>query len=807
MLDDRPPISLLDRVADDPDWPLLTLGRGATRCGNQTEPGRHTRRLRWDVDPVRGPAVALAVVAAVLGAHTAQRRFRLAANLGRDGGPVFHVGVDLTTNPPVGALASAAAAVSAQAGHRQGRGVAEPGPVRHHHGGRGPKWSGPLDILSEVDGAELVLTVVHDRDAVDDSEATVLLAHLATALADVRDGADPPVSELRLAGTAEAAAISEWETGPAPAPAALIHELVAAQAHLRPAAPAVIGPAGRLTYAELDSAAESAAARLVRLGVGAESLVAIYAERSVELVVALLAVLKAGGAYLSLDPGETPADRLAEIMRDTAPRLLLTDREDATPGAAVRLTAVVHPTDPAPLEPVRIDVRNLAYVSYTSGSTGRPKGVAVTHEAVARLVLGPTPTPFGPGETVLWSSPVAFDASTFEIWGPLCAGGRVVISPPGAVRLDELAGLVRRTGVTTAWFTAGLFHQLVDGHPETFAGLRHVLAGGDVVSARHVRLLRATHPELRFTNGYGPTENTTFTTCWSGDLPAGRDTVPVGVPIQGTRVRILDADLRPVPVGVWGELHAGGAGLARGYLDRPGLTADRFVPDPRGGGERLYRTGDIVRWRPDGAVEFRGREDRQVKIRGFRVEPAEVEAVLGAQPEVRQAAVVVESDDPAARRLVGYVVLADAAPGEQQDTAVRLRRRLTELLPSYLVPSFVIPLAELPVTASGKVDRTLLSAGVRADRPLADPYLEPRGLVEETLAGIWSGLLRVSPVGVEDNFFELGGNSLTVSQLIIEVEAAFGQRLKARTVFLEPTIARLATQLTESAAGPGGGVR
>jgi acyl-coenzyme A synthetase/AMP-(fatty) acid ligase/acyl carrier protein len=352
--------------------------------------------------------------------------------------------------------------------------------------------------------------------------------------------------------------------------------------------------------------------------------------------------------------------------------------------------------------------------------------------------------------------------------------------------------------VTTAWFTAGLFHQLIDSHPRAFAALHHVLAGGDVLSAEHVNRLRQTYPSLRITNGYGPSENTTFTTCWQVDAPCG-SSVPVGLPISGSSVAILDDDLQAVPIGVPGQLYAGGAGVARGYHGQPGATADRFVPDPAGFG-RLYRTGDMAKWRADGVIEFCGRADLQVKIRGYRVELAGIEAVLEQQQGVQEAIVVAETDALAVQRLVGYVRL-DNQPrdtAQSQAVATQLRRKLSEILPSYLVPAFLVPTGEFPLTTSGKVDRTRLRAGIRSPRALAREYVAARSGTEARLAEIWADVLRVEPIGIEDDFFELGGHSLLVAQLILEMEAAFGRPISARTVFLQPNIADLAVVLNET---------
>ena len=481
-----------------------------------------------------------------------------------------------------------------------------------------------------------------------------------------------------------------------------IHRLVRQQAARTPEATAVSFGDRRLSYAELVARADRMAAELRAAGVGREHVVAVVAERSVELVVRLLGILTASAAYLALEP-ELPPARRDQLLSAAGCRIVL--------GAPAGLTLPVGTralTDSADSSVESVDSQpvtgavggdespeQLAYLSFTSGSTGVPKGVCVPHAAVARLVVRPDWCEFGPRDVFLQLSPVAFDASTLEIWAPLCNGGRLAIMPPGPLDLGELAEVIRAERVSVLWLTAGLFSRFVDRHPDAFAGVRQVISGGDVVSPAHVRRLLLAWPGLRFTNGYGPTENTTFTSCWSTlEPPAGTAPIPIGTPISGTRVRLLDEELRPAPAGAAGQLCAGGAGLARGYLGQPGATADRFRPDPAGPpGARLYLTGDLARFDGAGNLHFLGRADRQLKLRGYRIEPAEIEAALLSVSGVAEALVRAEGDG-GDRRLAGYLTVSAGA--SDAALAALARQRLAELLPAYAVPATIIVLNEFP---------------------------------------------------------------------------------------------------------------
>ncbi|MEA2692634.1 MAG: hypothetical protein QOJ16_2021, partial [Acidobacteriota bacterium] len=648
-------------------------------------------------------------------------------------------------------------------------------------------------------------------DLFDGTTARRLLAHFETLLADALAHPGRRLAQLALLGAAERAQLlREWSGGPAPYPRqATIHGLFAAQAARRPDAVAVAADGGHcLSYAELSRRAGRLARRLLALGVKPESRVALLLERAPERVTAALAVLQAGGGYLPLDPGY-PRERLALLLADGGAAVVVTEEgllpllpETVSPAPAVLCLGRGEAGDlpdawsdalpgALPDDLPEIPPEGLAYVMYTSGSTGTPKGVAVPHRGVVRLVRGTGYADFGPEEVFLQLAPYAFDASTFEIWGALLNGGRLVLPPPGPVSLAELGDLLARHGVTTLWLTAGLFHQMVEENLVGLSGVRQLLAGGDVLSVPHALRVARELPGTRLIDGYGPTEGTTFTCCFPVAGPESLGvSVPLGRPIANTWVYALDGELSPVPIGVPGELYVGGDGLARGYLDRPGLTAERFVPAPNGRGERLYRTGDRVRFRGDGRIEFLGRLDSQVKVRGFRIEPGEVEAVLRDHPGVLQAVVVARDGGPGGQRLVAYLV---EAPGAAAATA-ELRRHLRERLPEHMVPGTFVVLPELPLTVHGKVDRRALPEPPAAEAGRLG-FIPPVGPVEERLAGIWADLLRVGPVGREDNFFELGGHSLLATRVVSRVREAFGVELPLRRLFAALTLSALAREI------------
>ena len=505
----------------------------------------------------------------------------------------------------------------------------------------------------------------------------------------------------------------------------------------------------------------------------------------------LLGILKAGGAYLPLDPSYPP-DRLAFMLEDARAPVLLTQAAllDQLPAYGARIVqldadwpAIARQPTTAPGN--NLHPQNTAYVIYTSGSTGTPKGVVVDHQNIVRLVHKANYVDLTADDVFLHLAPLAFDASTFEIWGALLNGARLVIYPDGVVDLPRLRSVIAQQQISVLWLTAALFHQVVDEDVEALAGVRQLLAGGDVLSAPHVRRVIEAVSGCTLINGYGPTEGTTFSACFAvPDEAAIADTVPIGRPITNTQVYVLDGGLEPVPVGVAGELYVAGLGLGRGYVGRCGLTAERFVANPFGAaGSRMYRTGDLARWRSDGVLEFLGRADHQVKLRGFRIEPGEIEAVVLRHPAVAQAVVLAREDAPGQKRLVAYVV---AAADREIDVAA-LRAQLGASLPDYMVPSGFVVLSSLPLTPNGKLDRGALPA------PDLTPQVVrlPRTPQEEVLCALYAEVLGVARVGIDDSFFALGGDSIMSIQLVSRARKA-GLEITPRAVFQHRTVEALA---------------
>ncbi len=552
-----------------------------------------------------------------------------------------------------------------------------------------------------------------------------------------------------------------------------------------------------LSYRELDRRANQLARALGKRGVGPEAPVGLFARRSLEMVIAILGILKAGGAYVPLDP-DFPAGRLRFLIDDAALRWVvatepLPDDPALPPGHVdllrVDLDAVeIAREDDAPLA-LDLSGDSLAYILYTSGSTGVPKGVCVIQRNVVRLVRGTDYARFGADEVFLQLAPLSFDASTLEIWGPLLNGGELVVFPIERPSLEELGDVIQESRISTLWLTAGLFNAMIDARPGALAGLRQLLIGGEALSVLHVQKALVELPEVQLINGYGPTEGTTFSVCHSIVAADGLASIPIGRPIANTSAYVLDPRRDLAPRGVPGELYLGGDGLARGYLSRPELSAERFVESPFAAGERLYRTGDLVRWLPDGTLEFLGRLDQQVKVRGYRIEPGEIEATLGLLPSVQQAAVLAREDRPGERRLVAYVVAASGSTV----TAVELRAFLRERLPDHLVPSAFVALDALPLTPNGKLDRRALPPPTEGDRVAAESaFIAPRGDIEEELCRIWAEVLRLSRVSAHDNFFEIGGDSILSIQIVARAERA-GLRITPRQLFQHQTVAELAT--------------
>ncbi len=667
-----------------------------------------------------------------------------------------------------------------------------------------------LTLLVEERDNELTARIEYNADLFDASTIARLAGHWDTLLAGIAAEPQCRLLDLPLLTSQERQQLLvEWNCTQRDYPRErCIHELFEEQVREQPEAVALTFGGIQLTYGELNTRANQLARRLKQAGVKPGEIVGFCVERSLELVVGLLGILKAGGAYAALEPN-VPAERLAYMLEDLQAKVVLTQHslreswpQQATENGVPRLpqqicldaewSAIARAsTEDLPNEATS---QSMAYVSFTSGSTGRPKGVCVPHRGVVRLVRNTDYVSFSAQEVFLQLAPLSFDASTLEIWGSLLNGGRLVIFPPRTPSLTELAETLDQHEITTLWLTSGLFNQMVEEKPASLRRLRQLLTGGDVLSPSHVKKALAVLDNGKLINGYGPTENTTFTTCYT--IPStfdGLRSVPIGRPIANSQCYILDERLQPVPIGVPGELYAGGDGLALGYLNQPELTAEKFVPHLFCAGERLYRTGDRVRYLSDGNLEFLGRLDFQVKIRGYRVELGEIEAVLGRHPSMRQCAVIAHGDVSRGKRLTAYVV---ANPGEEV-AAGELRQYLKGKLPTYMVPTGFVRLNALPLLPSGKVDRNALPATDGAESRPDKEFVRAGDTVEAELTAIWETILGTHPIGVEDRFFELGGHSLLAVRLLAQVEKKFGRKLPVSVVFQAPTIRGMAGFLRE----------
>jgi amino acid adenylation domain-containing protein len=590
----------------------------------------------------------------------------------------------------------------------------------------------------------------------------------------------------------------EWNATDVPRQRAdTVHGLFTEVARQRPTDIAIEWAQGRLSYAELETRADRVAAGLRAIGTGDGASVALLLERSPDAIVAMLGILKAGAAYLPLDAAY-PAERLAFAIDDArASVVIVSDDAAAIPGLSARCVRLAE-LDADPVLPPILDGGASAYVMYTSGSTGTPKGVDIAHRSIIRLVRDVDYVAFGSTPRVLHAAPLGFDASTFEIWGALLNDGTCVIHDEHIPSGRGLATTITRHGVGIAWLTAALFNAVVDDNAGDLRGLAQLLIGGEALSVAHVRKAYAALPDITIINGYGPTECTTFaaTHAIPRDLPADVRSIPIGRPIANTTLHVLNARGEAVSVGVIGELYIGGAGVARGYLHRPELTAERFIERLPGiDGSRFYRSGDLVRWRTDGTIEFVGRADGQVKLRGYRIEMGEIEAALQRVPGVRACAVLAREDRPNQKRLVAYYVGDETTPTPQ-----RLRENLARSLPEFMVPAIYLQLDALPVTANGKLDRRALPMPDQRRPELAVPYVPPLGAIEQKLGDLFADALGLDQVGRNDNFFDLGGNSLLAVRALATIRNGFAWAPTIAAFFGDPTPAALAAMI-ESGSG------
>lgn len=636
-----------------------------------------------------------------------------------------------------------------------------------------------------------------------------MMEHFETLLNGVLTNPEQGISELPIVADIERnRLVIEWDNTQRDYPRdACIHELFETQADRTPEAIAVAFGKQQLTYRELNRRANQLAHHLIRLGVNPGAFIGVCMERSSDMIVATLAILKTGAAYLPLDP-EYPKERLAFMIDDAKMSVLITEQrfQHRLPETSVAVVcldahAPLIETEPAQSPEIKVGATNSVYVIYTSGSTGKPKGVVVPHRAVIRLVVNTDYVKLLPSDVVAQASSFSFDASTFEIWGALLHGARLEVLPKDiALSPQALSAEIDRCRITVLFLTTALFNQWVDIIPAAFKDLNYLLFGGETADPQRIRKFLRQRPPKNLLHVYGPTESTTFATCYHvNEIDDSAVTVPIGRPVANSAIYLLDRNLQPVPVGVTGEIYIGGDGLAATYLNRPELTAERFIPnlfsdDPDA---RLYKTGDLARYLQDGNIEFVGRVDDQVKIRGYRIEPGEVEAALNSYPAVRQSFVLAREDGQGDRRLVAYVVAKPQCPVSIHE----LRAFLKQKLPDFMVPSAMLFLDALPLSANGKVNRKALPFPDLGTPQLSTILATPSTPTEESLSKLWADVLNVKNVNIHDNFFDLGGHSLLGIGLMSRLRAHFQIELPLRYLFEAPTVAELAARIDANRGG------
>ncbi|WP_053067905.1 non-ribosomal peptide synthetase, partial [Xenorhabdus khoisanae] len=659
----------------------------------------------------------------------------------------------------------------------------------------------PLSLMAYEQDNRLIIKLSYGKDWLEDEQAQRLLGQLEHILHAVTCHSDQSHTTITCLSEAERhTLLHSWNQTAAPYPQdKTLPQLFELQASQRPDATAVIFENQSISYGELNRRANQLAHHLIALGVRPDDRVAICLERSLDMVTGILAILKAGGAYLPLDPAY-PAERLRYMLEDAAPVALLTQTTQAdklttsVPTVWLDNPALGFDTQPdtnPDTQALGLTARHLAYVIYTSGSTGQPKGVMVEHRNVLRLIINNGFADIGPADCIAHCANPAFDAATWEIWAGLIHGARVLLIPEKTLLHPDLfSQCLSSENVSALFLTTALFNQYADLIAPTLSGLRYVLFGGELSDNRAAIRLRAAYAPTHLLHVYGPTETTTFATAY--DIPvtdSEEGKLPIGRPISNTQIYILDKQGQPVPQGAAGEIYIGGDGVARGYLNQPDLTAERFLTNPFSSepGARMYKTGDLARWLPDGNIECLGRNDFQVKIRGFRIELGEIETALTAHPQVKQA-VVIDREHHGKKVLVAYLVTEGAVSDDM------LLTHLSEHLPDYMLPDSFTFMEAIPLTLNGKVDRRALPEPVFGNR---ENYVAPRNTLETQLCAIWQDVLALERVGIEDNFFRIGGNSLTAIKLIAAIRRTLSTDISLAQLFELKTIAGLATQMDE----------
>src|SRR5579864_6019784 len=668
--------------------------------------------------------------------------------------------------------------------------------------------------LLVVDGEIPILAFNYDTGLFEADTIQQMLQHFGLLLTTAITGPELRSCDLQMLTQDETnQLLLEWNPTEIQFGQKCVHELFEEQVRRTTNAPAIVFEDAFLTYGELNRRANRLARYLRTIGVKPETRVAIGVERGLEMVVGMVAVLKAGGAYVPLDLSY-PEQRLRFMLQDSAPVALLarSDLRDLPAGieAGIQIVDVGNevmyedlPETNLERSETGVDPECLAYVIYTSGSTGEPKGSEIPHRSIPGFIFGTDYVRFDEETVLLQHSSVSWDAFTLELWAALLRGGRSVLAYERIQSAQEIRKYVQARGVNTLWLTAALFNSIVESDVECLCGVKYLMTGGEAASVVHIRRAMQQLPGMQVVNGYGPSECTVFSSCYvvPADLPEKLISLPIGKPIGDRRMYVLDGAMKAVPVGVVGEAYIGGASVARGYLRRPDLTAEKFVPDPHSaeGGGRLYRTGDLVRWRKDGTIEFVGRNDFQVKVRGFRIELGEIEARLLEYGEVKEAVAVVQEDAAGSKRLVAYYTEGtndfQQSNGSGKIRAEELRSYLTQRLPEYMVPAAYVRLEALPLTPNGKLDRKRLPAP-GGNAYAVSGYEEPQGEIETTLAAIWQEVLGVEKIGRHDNFFELGGHSLLAVGMIGRLKEEIGLEVEIGDVFEHSRLSELASRIS-----------
>ncbi|MHC5758896.1 non-ribosomal peptide synthetase [Nostoc sp.] len=665
----------------------------------------------------------------------------------------------------------------------------------------------PLTVVVNPQ-SQLSGRIVYDASRFEQERIARMIGHFQTLLAGMATNLQQEISQLSLLSAAEEEELILQENNQNidSIHYKCIHHLFEEQVEKTPDAVALVYEKQNLSYRELNNRANQLAHYLQALGVKPEVRVGICVERSLLMAIGILAILKAGGAYIPLDPAY-PSERLTFMMEDVQTTILVTQThlcDGLRPTVGHRLPIhnqivvnldsdweiiAQHSEDNLLSE---VNLENLAYIIYTSGSTGTPKGTEVTHRSIIGFMFGVDYIHLDAEQIWLQHSSISWDALTLELWPPLLYGGRCVLYPGKIPTPEDLSRIIQEQGVNTLFLTTALFNLMIDTMPEALSEVKQLLFGGESISVPHVRSALKLLPRTQLIHAYGPSECTVFTCCYPipQQLAENVQSIPIGKPIGDRRVYLLDKDLHRVPIGVTGELYVGGASVARGYLNQPTLTSEKFIPNPFLEGDTLYKTGDLICRLPDGNLEFMGRIDTQVKIRGFRIELGEIEAVLNQHPDIKQVVVIARENEPGNKSLVAYLIAKDHPP-----TASTLRTFLKTKLPDYMIPGAFVFLEAFPLTPNGKINRRALPAPDADQRNLEVDFVAPRTPTEQELATIWAEVLKLKQVGIHDDFFELGGHSLLATQVISRLREAFCLNFPLRYLFENPTIAELAQKV------------